>query len=294
MAVSPQATVSQEIERFIEKHRDVWSRLSDGASTAEAIVDAALKEHHAHAIADSVNASGRYHTPLWSFVRAIRSFYAEEVEADAVFDELEPEIIRRGGWGVLGTGLTDEAVYLEFACNWSSIRYRSGETPLENALGKAERFPLTPDRAIGHPRLLIGYSRFVSIAAWLQVTMGDRPIFLPVRNLACLLEVAEMSISRYRQMAEEDGYIRTLQPACRERHRATKFRFDISRFEILLRHSQPGTREGFSSDPPRANADAGRKELARRAGEHGKGAGAKPEWGRRAADEEQGTVSRRR
>lgn len=74
----------------------------------------------------------------------------------------------RGGWEILDVWLDVEEIYFEFVCNWDAVRYKIGETPLGNALEKAEAHPLRPRRSTRYPEFLARYSRFVSVAGWLR------------------------------------------------------------------------------------------------------------------------------
>jgi len=230
-----------------EIHRDTPRSKSDDANAIEDIIDFALDAHLRDECRESNTPDGIFHTQLWSFARAIRSCFPEEAEADTVFwNRVSPEIERRGGWGILETYLDVDEIYTEFICNWHAVRYRIGETPLGNAIQKAERFPLRPWRAKGHRVRLSRYSRFVSIAGWLQVSMGDCPILLPVGKLAELIGVSPMQVTRYRQMAQLDGYLRIVCGHNYTRRKATEFRFDVTRFPVLQSHAQVGTEHSFA------------------------------------------------
>ena len=123
---------------------------------------------------------------------------------------------------------------MELLSNWDQVRYIPGWTPLENALSKADEFPL----GVGKDELTSGYERFVSLAGWLQVTMGDRAILLPCHKLAEVLGVQPMTISRYRRAAIAQGFLRQVKPH-KVRARATEFRFDVSQFECLTDAAKP-------------------------------------------------------
>lgn len=180
---------------------------------------------------------------MWAFTRAVRSFFGEGIDPEDVFAEVvEPEIERRGGWRELFSDVnTAEDVYLEFVCTWGKVRYKIGETPLSVATARALAFPLQP---AGHDRAP-HYGEFVSLAGWLQVAMGVRPIMLPVEKVAALLDVTPMTATRYRYLAVKDGYLRVVREHSFGRHRATEFMFDVARYEILLEHAKAGTATEF-------------------------------------------------
>ena len=230
-----------------EKERETPSAPSGGTTSTEEMIDFALREHELDYWRGDNYPDTTFHTELWTFTRCIKSCFTERDNPhDVFFDLVEPEIERRGGWEILDTPLDEEEIYLEFVCNWDSVRYRLGETPLTNALAKAEEMPLQPNRASKHPGFLQRYSRFIGLAGWLQVTMGDRPILLPVERLAEILSVRPMTISRYREIAVKDGFLRVVREHAAVKGRATEFRFDVSRFNVLKDRAQQGTVDSFS------------------------------------------------
>jgi hypothetical protein len=218
------------------------------APPIDEILDFALAAHEADTIKGDCSSSLAYRTPLWSFSRAARSAFAEGATPDDAFFALDAAIARRGGWDILGTDMAAEDIYFEFVSNWDAVRYRVGETPLENAVVKADAFPLTPQRATGRRAFLVGYGRFVSIAGWLQVTMGNRSILLPVDMLARILHVVPMTISRYRKAAVKDGLLRVVCAHVYSKGQATEFRFNVAAFPVLLEHAEKGTDGAFEPD----------------------------------------------
>src|SRR5262249_16788452 len=116
----------------------------------------------------------------------------------------------KDGWQVwVGVGREDAEA--EFLSCWDKVRYLAGHTPLENAvaLAKSHSFRLKAESEGSRSE---GYERFVRIAGWLQVGMGSRPIMLPVEDLAQVLGVEKMTVSRYRKWAKEDGYLTETSP----------------------------------------------------------------------------------
>jgi hypothetical protein len=124
-----------------------------------------------------------------------------------------------------------EAACLDFMVSWNAIRHIPFSEPLRDAVRLAQEKPLR----LGSSKTPL-YQRFISVAGWLQVQTGDRPIFLPTRNIAELLGCDQRTVSRLRTLAVQEGLLVQV-----KRHRflstgkstATEFRFRTDRFESL-------------------------------------------------------------
>lgn len=233
-----------------EIHRDASSAVAETALGIPEVVGLAIEAHELDEGRDNHTPWGPYHTQLWSFTRSVKSHYPEGTDPHCVFFEIEDEIEQRGGWAILDTDLTDEELYFEFVCNWNAVRFRDGETPLGNAVAMADTHPLMPARASKSKDRLIGYARFISIAGWLQVAMGNCEILLPVDTLAPILGVSAMTVTRYRQTAIRDGYLKVVQEHSHPKRRATEFLFDVTRFSVLHEKAQLGTGASFEAGTP--------------------------------------------
>ena len=220
---------------------------SEAPMTISEVVDFAIAEHDEDCLRGNSDPHEGSHTQVWAFTRAVRSCYSAEADPAEVFFDIQREIKRRGGWEILDTYLNDDDIYFEFVCNWDAVRYRIGQTPLGNAVAQALAHPLAPKRASRHLEFLAGYSLFVSTAGWLQVAMGNRPILLPVEKLGAILGRAPMTITRYRQTAIRDGYLKIVQEHAHGQGRATEFFFDVTRFKVLEGKAQSGTEESFEA-----------------------------------------------
>jgi hypothetical protein len=135
----------------------------------------------------------------------------------------------------------------EFFGGWDAIRYVVGDTPLEAALERAQRIPLrlAPEISESRPD---GYARFIALAGWLQVLMGDHNILLPVQQVGELLNCNKATVGRYCRWAIEDGYLALVAKAERNPHgrgKAARYRFNVSRFPTLKECAQKGTQESF-------------------------------------------------
>jgi len=192
-----------------------------------------------------------YPPAFFHFVRKLRSYWPEgAIEADDAFDKVEPIIRKLGcGWpeGAGNSELEGEEAYAEFVTTWVKVRYRCDETPLTQAAAKAKAYPLGTTRSTDK-RPLHGYNRFVSLAAWLQVTMGDNPIMLPCRNCAEVLKTVPKMISHWRHWAIEDEFLKVIREHRFHPHgrsEATIFRFDTSRWACLSKIAQQGSKAAF-------------------------------------------------
>jgi hypothetical protein len=168
----------------------------------------------------------------WHFIRLLRG-HPELRDLDRltalkklnlIFEEL--------GWSnfeEIGCGDSDfDATFLR--C-WNSIRCVPGESPLDSAVRLANRYPL----GIGGDDLLPYYCKVLSIAGWLQFTVGDRPIALATRMLAELVGCSHRSIATYLKMAQEDGFLDLVKkyPRTKAGGMAYEYRFHIERWQIL-------------------------------------------------------------
>jgi hypothetical protein len=132
--------------------------------------------------------------------------------------------------------LSKEDAQVEFMGCWEKVRFVPGWDPLDQAIEQAKKMQLIPptDRTVG-------YQNFVSIAGWLQVTMGNRNIMLPCEKMSEHLNCTPMTISRYRRWAVEDGLVQMV-----KEHRfksagggeATEFRFDTSQYKCLAQTAE--------------------------------------------------------
>lgn len=182
-------------------------------------------------------------SPLWPFVRTLTGH--PEMNGRTPEHALQQVEINMGSWpSPQGKrcrwrhyfDLSAEGGRIDFITTWDTVRYPPGHSPLANAMQKASKKPLLPTRCYSPI-----YGQFISIAGWLQVTMGDRNILLPCHSLAPLLEVEPRTISRYRQLAVKD---KLLIPEKTHRFKsggggaATEFRFDVTRFGPLQERQQ--------------------------------------------------------
>ncbi len=211
----------------------------------------AVEEHHQHA----VEGRSDRECPLWHFIRLLKRHRRLGcLGASGAFTEVNRIV---AGWRVkrkrppdpwqhwLGVRGADAAP--EFLDSWDKVRLCPGEEPLRGAVerNRRERVRLERLRLAGRVRRWTAeYETFVGVAGWLQVVAGNRTILLPVGDLAELLGVEKMTISRYRRWAVEDGLLREVRPAGGP-GRAAEFWFNVATCPALLEAAEPGTAERF-------------------------------------------------
>jgi hypothetical protein len=187
-------------------------------------------------------------TPEWQidfqFVRHIKGHpsmaNADAKEAFRRTDQLL-RTWKLGAWEYWFGMSREDAEVLFLAC-WDVVRFLPGHTPLDNALELSRRQPLGLKPDIKAQRT-DGYEAFVSLAGWLQVGAGDRPILLPAREVGALLGVQHTTVLRYRNLAKKDGYLTEVKEAKYGGRagagEATEFRFDVGRFACLKEAAAP-------------------------------------------------------
>jgi hypothetical protein len=161
-------------------------------------------------------------------------------------------------------GVSRSSARAEFIDMWTKIRFMPGHDPLTQSVDSARRgrlglLPSVRDkRPVADPPKRgeawdeSDYEFFVSVAGHLQVAMGDKDIKLPVERVGEIMKVTKMTISRYRGMAIEDGYLKVVKAhkyRPKGRGDATAFRFDVIRFPALRDKAQLGTDAVFRLIP---------------------------------------------
>jgi hypothetical protein len=120
----------------------------------------------------------------------------------------------------------DEEEQIQFFAEWDKVLFDAQQNPLSHAVQLAIDRPLRTELNLKH------YSRFISVAGWLQVMVGkDAEIYLPIESVASYLRVSASTVSNMRRIAEKDGLIKKTADATAKR--ATRYRFDLSRYPEL-------------------------------------------------------------
>jgi hypothetical protein len=190
-------------------------------------------------------------SPVYNFARACRAhpqlakLHSKDDPEDAAVAALD--IVDRvvsswkpdGGAWQKYFGVASEAdARTEFLDAWVKARRALGPTAVQDAAMRAKAQPIILDAKLVKKRGGKEYIDFISLAGWLQVVVGDRNIELPEKLLGEHFGVAPRTIGRYRNWAIDDGFLKFMNPHKRpgpggKGGRATEFRFDVSRVDML-------------------------------------------------------------
>jgi len=197
-----------------------------------------------------------WESELWTFLRLVKAHpdlcHRPGSEAFRKVEAIMNGWLKRLGlkgdpWATY-LGVTHGTAETEFDDAWDKIRFTPGLDAFGNALDQANVCPLELPWEHRQGRSEV-YSRFISVAGWMQVIVGAKPILLPVRRLGELLDVTNMTISRLRTWAKKDGYIREVKKSefskATRKGRATEFVFRVACCESLRKKAQEGTEELF-------------------------------------------------
>jgi len=147
---------------------------SDTLSTTREFVRKAAAESPdvAQAARESL---GEWQSTSWHFTRMCKGHPSfKNVSAAQAFEAID--------WSLTGF---DEEERMQFLREWNRVKCFVGWSPVDWAVSMASQKPLGTDQY--RAGLLTTYARFISIAGWLQVVVGDRDILLPCEKLAGIL-----------------------------------------------------------------------------------------------------------
>jgi len=162
-------------------------------------------------------------TPTFQFARLMKAYPAfTKLSAEQALQEID--------WS-LTPWQDDDDVRLGFLLQWTKVRFIPGWSPLEWALEMTDEIRLIPPRC--ENGAFEKYSRFVSMAGWLQVLRQKKPIFLPVVEISEIFDCRPNTVSDWRQLAVRDGYIKMVRKHNVKAKKATHFRFEMSKFPAL-------------------------------------------------------------
>jgi hypothetical protein len=200
---------------------------------------------------ESLESWSHWSSPLFHFLRWAKAHLAlKHATAGYAFQAVE-SVLR--GWSKLKKRECPWKVWFEidriyakthFLDIWDKIRYLPGESPLEGAWERTQACPMVLRDEVLNARESEAYPRFVSLAGWLQVMMGDQDILLPVEKVGKVMGLDPSCISIFRRWAKNDGYLKEEKKSVRK-VKATRFRFNVSRFPMLRELAQSGTQVNF-------------------------------------------------
>jgi len=167
--------------------------------------------------------------PLFRVIRHVKGA-AKELDPDAAYDAFCEATDKYGGWPeYIPLSSTEDERRDKWCEKWDSVKFAIGETPLEMAYRKAIERPLTTERSKKRKRA--SYDRFVSLAAWLQKSVGQhQTILLPCRDVAEVMHTDKCMVSIWRKWAIQDGYLSVVKAHRMGDGMATEFSFDLGRY----------------------------------------------------------------
>jgi hypothetical protein len=215
---------------------------SKGREHLYALLDDWFQHHQADYDPDR-SGDDPWETPLWAVAYVLKGQpdyrHLQGKEILQLFEQWLSS--RELAW----TGISEiddaEEGQVEFLSTWKNVRLGAGYLPLQAALDIAEHRPLF-FRSQCCPTT--SYQRVLNLAFRLQELVGAGNILLPCENTSTLLEVAKITVSRLRDFAMEDGYLKKVQahyfnPSKRGEARATEFRFNMTHPGITDRFGRP-------------------------------------------------------
>jgi len=230
-------TGDTESKEHLEHHGYLRREVPIDTPDIRAAVAFAIREQHSDEYVANYDPEQRFHTAMFSFSRALMSCYPT-LDPDEILDLIAPVVEELGGWGkilLLGDDVPED-YEAEFVVTCTKVRSLINEHPLEAAHRRATAQPLTPERCLRHPGRYKEYARFISLLGWLQEGQGSGAILIPRREVAEVLGLNRMTVSRYCELAIRDGLLSKLSDHSWENHRATEYRFNTERLSEL-RHA---------------------------------------------------------
>jgi hypothetical protein len=206
--------------------------------------------HQATAKTREAERSGKWHSPCFEFTRQLKAHpELGPITAAKAIAKIE-HIIRSWEdmtgddfWGHFFCVSRDDG-HAEILDCWDQVRRLPGLDALANAAEFSRRIPLSLSKKAFEKRgRSMAYCRFLSLCGWLQVTVGTgNPIAVPCREVADLIGVEPMTVSRFRKWALEDGFLQEYRkhqfhgPAAA--NKATEFFFAWNWWPILKQYAE--------------------------------------------------------
>lgn len=179
-----------------------------------------------------------WESPLFHFTRLAKAHpdiskfaAADALEKirDALLGQMRHHPAFEGDPFATAFGVSEDDAVPEFLDVWDKVRVIGGGSPLDAAYRMSQQETLgLSDEEHRRRGFAAKYVTFLSFAMHLQVIADSRPILLPVERVAKLLDVQPMTVSRYRQWAIQDGWLRIVH-SHDTRGLATEFVFHLAR-----------------------------------------------------------------
>ena len=212
----------QETYRNRKRHTEPYRNQGDGVQnfTTKELKPKPFHEYLCLAVETAIRdyrdrrATGKWSTPCFWLVRLLKAHpELGPMAAQDVITKIEKTIHEwelyhewpEGFWQRFF--LTNRyAAHAEILDIWDQIKRLPGHDALENAAEFSRQHPLSLDDARSEKRgRNPKYLEFVSLCAWLQLTVQPDPIAIPCREFAAALGIDAMTISRFRKWALQDG-----------------------------------------------------------------------------------------
>lgn len=231
----------QDSQDLQDSNRDTRTVTGVSRATSENILkqplSAYLRQVYEYSEKVKEDDTESWHSPLFSFARFCKAHPSIiDLPDDKAMQAVEKVMCswhdlpqKRDPWEYYFDDA--DAARIDFMNSWNSVRHIPFHDALSNALRLAERKPLKP----AHERGTL-YSRFISLAGWLQWLMRGKGIYLPTRTIAELLSCDQRTVSRLRKLAIKDGLLTVAKEHTFRsvgKSEATVFRFSLERFETL-------------------------------------------------------------
>jgi len=194
-------------------------------------------------VRESFHEGGSYRSPAFEPVRRLR-LHPLLVDLD---DQESAEIVHKAFCEIEGVEVDSERAdhvwvkllgdsdskgehidpYDDFLYCWDECK-SPGPNPLERAVQRAKEDPRPADY-FGErfsSRRRMKYRRFLRVAEELQLAQGEQPILLPTTRLPSLLDTDQGQITRWRQLATKDGFLKQVAKYKRG-IKADEFRFHL-------------------------------------------------------------------
>ena len=164
----------------------------------------------------------------WQVFELARLFKSWPEFADVSADDLADAEIFVQAWhaaglrrGVIGTEADDESV-IDFVVAWDKIRFPKGEQPMAAIMEAAQRNPL-PECAMRYRQPL--FRLLVGICRELQRQAGAGPFFLACRTAAELLDVDQMTASRWLKLLQIHNVLKLVERGTAGSKKASRYKY---------------------------------------------------------------------